>query len=63
MTAEDALEYIMAGARAVQVGTAVAFDGIRVFRSLVRGLDQLLDELGIERLEDAVGAAHPPNPK
>lgn len=63
MTAEDALEYIMAGARAVQVGTAVAFDGIRVFRSLVRGLDQLLDELGIGRLEDAVGAAHPPNPK
>ncbi len=63
MTAQDALEYILAGARAVQVGTAVAFDGIRVFRSLVTGLDALLGELGIERLEEAVGAAQPPNPK
>jgi dihydroorotate dehydrogenase (NAD+) catalytic subunit len=58
MTAEDALEYIMAGARAVEVGTAVAFKGIRVFGELVRGLDSLLDELSIDRVESAVGAAH-----
>ena len=59
MTAQDALEYIMAGARAVEVGTAVAFDGIGVFRSLATDLDRLLDEHGILRIEDAVGAAHP----
>lgn len=58
MTAEDALEYVMAGAQAVEVGTAVAFDGIAVFERLVRDLDQRLDELGIARLRDAVGAAH-----
>jgi dihydroorotate dehydrogenase (NAD+) catalytic subunit len=63
MNARDALEYVMAGARAVQVGTAVAFDGIQVFGTLVRELDALLGELGIQRLEDAVGAAHPPSPK
>jgi dihydroorotate dehydrogenase (NAD+) catalytic subunit len=57
-SAEDALEYVMAGARAVEVGTAVAFDGIRVFRRLVDDLGILLDELGIARLEDAVGLAH-----
>ncbi|HYK93381.1 MAG TPA: dihydroorotate dehydrogenase [Thermoplasmata archaeon] len=60
MTAQDALEYIMAGAQAVEVGTAVAFDGIGVFGSLVRDLNRLLDEHGVKRLEDAVGAAHPP---
>jgi dihydroorotate dehydrogenase (NAD+) catalytic subunit len=59
MTAEDALEYVMAGASAVEVGTAVAFDGIRVFGTLTASLSALLDELGIARLSDAVGAAHP----
>ena len=58
MTGEDALEYVMAGARAVEVGTAVAFRGIRVFGELVRGLDSLLGSLGIDRLESVVGAAH-----
>ncbi|HEV2230810.1 MAG TPA: hypothetical protein VGS18_01300, partial [Thermoplasmata archaeon] len=57
-TAEDALEYIMAGATAVQVGTAVAFEGIEVFGRLAADLSTLLDELGIARLSDAVGVAH-----
>jgi dihydroorotate dehydrogenase (NAD+) catalytic subunit len=59
--AEDALEYVMAGARAVEVGTVVAWEGIGVFGRLVRDLDQLLDDLGIRRLEDAVGVAHRTN--
>jgi len=57
-TAEDALEYVMAGARAVEVGTQVTFEGIEVFARLGRELSALLDELGISRLEDAVGVAH-----
>ena len=64
MNAEDALEYILAGARAVEVGTAIAFDGIKVFGQLTRGLGSLLNELGISRVEDVVGGAHdarPPN--
>jgi dihydroorotate dehydrogenase (NAD+) catalytic subunit len=63
MAPGDALEYVMAGARAVEVGTAVAFDGIGVFSSLPRGLSTLLDELGIARVEEAVGIAHPARPK
>ena len=57
-TAQDALEYVMAGARAVEVGTQVAFEGIEVFGRLSRELSGLLDELGFARLEDAVGVAH-----
>jgi len=56
--AEDVLEYVMAGARAVEVGTAVAFEGISIFRRLVSDLDRLLTRLGIARLEEAVGKAH-----
>ena len=62
VSADDALEYVLAGARAVQVGTAVAFDGIRVFTSLIASLDRRLDELGVGRLTDLVGAAHRPTP-
>ena len=58
-TAEDALEYVMAGARAVEVGTAVAFRGIGVFGELVRGLAARLDALGYPSIESVVGIAHP----
>lgn len=57
-TAEDALEYVMAGARALEVGTQVTFEGIGVFGRLARELSELLDQLGFSRLEDAVGVAH-----
>ncbi len=59
-TGTDALEYVMAGARALEVGTAVTFDGIGVFGRLNRELSERLDALGYARLEDAVGAAHAP---
>ncbi len=59
--AEDALEYIMAGACAVEVGTVVAWEGIGIFSRLVNGLNELMDELGIDRLDDVVGIAHRTN--
>jgi dihydroorotate dehydrogenase (NAD+) catalytic subunit len=57
-TVTDAVEYALAGARAVQVGTAVAFDGIGVFGRLERELPERLDSLGFASWSDAVGAAH-----
>src|SRR4029077_2642064 len=57
-TASDALEYVLAGARAVEVGTQVVWDGVGLFQSLPKDLSTLLDELGIERLVDVIGAAH-----
>jgi dihydroorotate dehydrogenase (NAD+) catalytic subunit len=59
-TADDAIEYALAGARAVEVGTAVAFDGIGVFGHLAHDLPVRLDALGFRSWGDAVGAAHPP---
>jgi dihydroorotate dehydrogenase (NAD+) catalytic subunit len=56
--AEDALEYIFAGARALELGTVVTFEGVEVFGTLGRELSRRLDELGYGRLEDAVGEAH-----
>jgi dihydroorotate dehydrogenase (NAD+) catalytic subunit len=59
-TAEDALEYIMAGARAVEVGTAVTQGGIAIFGHLADDLSKRLDNLGYASVSAAVGAAHPP---
>ena len=56
----DALEYVLAGARTLEVGTAVAVEGASVFARLNRELSALLDELGYARLSDAVGLAHRP---
>ncbi|EQD53534.1 Dihydroorotate dehydrogenase, classes 1 and 2 [mine drainage metagenome] len=57
-TADDALEYLLAGARAVQVGTAVTFEGIGIFGRLAVDLGRRLDALGFPSVEAAVGAAH-----
>ncbi len=61
-SAEDALEYLMAGASAVELGTAVAFQGIDVFRRLPTELAALLETLGIPSAAASVGAARRPPP-
>ena len=35
----DAVEFMLAGASAVQIGTAIAFKGLEVFKSVTRGID------------------------
>jgi dihydroorotate dehydrogenase (NAD+) catalytic subunit len=59
--AEDALQYLMAGARAVQVGTA---SFLNPFASLevIEGIGRFLDERGA-RLEEVIGAAHERRPQ
>ena len=57
-TAEDALDKIEAGATAVQLYTALAFEGIGLASRIARGLDALLTERGYATVADAVGAAH-----
>ena len=58
-TPEDAVEYLMAGAKALEVGTAVTRGGIAVFGALASGLSARLDQLGFRSAADAVGVAHP----
>jgi dihydroorotate dehydrogenase (NAD+) catalytic subunit len=55
---EDVIEYLLAGARAVELGTAVAFRGVGIFSSLAKELSERLDGLHVHRLEEIVGAAH-----
>jgi dihydroorotate dehydrogenase (NAD+) catalytic subunit len=54
---DDALDYLLAGASAIQIGTAVFADPGLPIR-LVEELRAWLETQGITRLEEIVGAAH-----
>lgn len=60
--ASDALEYIMAGASAVQVGTAVWSDGLGVFSKISGGLMKFMAENGFNSVKEMVGIAHGSRP-
>ena len=57
-TSRDALEYIMAGASAVQIGTALCTRGLGVFADIVAGLASFLEKQEVESIATLVGAAH-----
>ncbi len=53
-----ALEYIMAGACAVQIGTALVGQGLGVFERVTKELGSLLEDIGFRTVAEAVGVAH-----
>jgi dihydroorotate dehydrogenase (NAD+) catalytic subunit len=56
-TGLDALQFLLAGASAVSVGTAVFGDPMAPMR-IMRELDEALDERGFRSLRDVIGLAH-----
>ncbi len=57
MTGLDALEYIMAGASAIQVGTANLVNPMAALH-IVEELEQYCEQQGIDNISQLVGAAH-----
>ena len=55
---QDAVEFMLAGASAVQIGTAVAFKGVEVFGSVVKGIEAYLKRKNFKNVQDIVGLAH-----
>ncbi len=51
----DALEFLIAGARAIQVGTA-NFINPRAALNIIKGLEDFLSEHGIESIDDIIGS-------
>jgi len=54
----DAVEFMLAGASVVQIGTAVALKGPNVFKSIARGIDVYLKRKGFRSVNEIVGLAH-----
>jgi dihydroorotate dehydrogenase (NAD+) catalytic subunit len=57
-TGMDALEYLMAGASAVQIGSGVWIGGPEVFASVCKEIEDFLERNGHSSLNDVLGAAH-----
>jgi len=57
-TGEDALEYIMAGASAVQVGSAIYYRGIDVFGKICDEMKIWMKNHGYKNISELVGVAH-----
>ncbi|MCD6573768.1 MAG: dihydroorotate dehydrogenase [Thermoplasmata archaeon] len=56
-SAEDAIEYMMAGAVAVQIGTGIYYEGKEIFQKILRDMQKWLDENGYNSIKDIIGIA------
>jgi len=54
----DAAQYIMAGACAFQIGSAVGTEGPEVFDKVNRGLERFMEDYGYDSVASMVGVAH-----
>jgi dihydroorotate dehydrogenase (NAD+) catalytic subunit len=57
-TGEDAIEYFMAGASAVQIGSAVYYRGPDVFKFVCKEINSWMDAHGYKKIAELVGAAY-----
>jgi dihydroorotate dehydrogenase (NAD+) catalytic subunit len=57
-TGEDALEYIMAGASALQIGSAVYYRGVDSFKKILDELEKWMKNHGHKNLSELIGVAH-----
>jgi dihydroorotate dehydrogenase (NAD+) catalytic subunit len=54
---KSALEMMMAGASAVQIGSAITTKGLQIFRDITTGLSRFLEQKGVSSIRDVVGSA------
>ena len=57
-TGEDALEYIMAGASAVQIGTGVYYRGVDIFKKVYNEMESWMKNHSYNNLSELIGVAH-----
>ncbi|EEB73452.1 dihydroorotate dehydrogenase [Thermococcus sp. AM4] len=56
-TWQDAVEFLLAGASALQIGTAVSLRGWKVFREIKEGIEAYLEGEGFSSVDEIVGLA------
>jgi dihydroorotate dehydrogenase (NAD+) catalytic subunit len=54
----DVIEYMMAGASSVEIGSGVFYHGLGIFRELEDGVKEFLHEEGFRDIGEIVGLAH-----
>ncbi len=54
----DAVEFMYAGAKCVQIGTAIMYKGLEIFNEINHGIKKFMIEKGYVSVEEMVGIAH-----
>lgn len=54
----DVVEFLYAGARCVQIGTAVYYEGMEIFRDITEDLEKFITTQGFNKISEMVGQAH-----
>ena len=57
-TWQDVVEYMLAGASAVQIGSVLGSAGPRIFNSITKDLKKYIERKGIMKISEIVGIAH-----
>lgn len=57
-TWQDVVEYMLAGASAVQIGSVLGSAGPRIFNSITKDLKKYIESKGIMKISEIVGIAH-----
>lgn len=57
-TGEDAIEYIMAGASAVQIGSGIYYRDVDIFKKICREMESWMKDHGYKTLSELIGVAH-----
>lgn len=55
---KDAVEYVLAGALCVQVGTGITYRGLKIFEEINEGICRYLSDAGFSSLDEVVGLVH-----
>ena len=57
-TGEDAIEYFMAGATAVQIGTGIYYEGLDIFKKVCNEIKSWMKDHNYKKLSELTGVAH-----
>jgi len=57
-TWEDAVEYILAGATAIELGSVIGFKGLKAFNEIKLGITRYLEKKNCKNIKEIIGLAH-----
>jgi dihydroorotate dehydrogenase (NAD+) catalytic subunit len=57
-TWEDAIEYILAGATAIELGSVIGYTGLEAFNQIKLGIKGYLQKKDCQSIKEIVGLAH-----
>jgi dihydroorotate dehydrogenase (NAD+) catalytic subunit len=57
-TWQDAVEFMLAGASVVQLGSVIGYQGIAAFRNISCGIQKYLENKGFKKVTEIIGLAH-----